>query len=139
MRTKPFILLSTLFLLALNVFANETNVKLDINDETEEVFTSKDKAFLQLWHYDQVLKMDLNEQDRDEYFSMLNQCTYKMSRLGLPEYQYTDAERKFKFDELADKLDTSMKKTLSESNYIIHEESFNRIEDIVYEKRNWEE
>ncbi len=85
MRTKPFILLSTLFLLALNVFANETHVKLDINDEIVEIFTSKDKDFLQLWHYDQVLKMDMNEQDRDEYFSILNQYTYKMSRLGLAQ------------------------------------------------------
>ena len=139
MRTKPFILLSTLFLLALNVFANETHVKLDINDEIVEILTSKDKDFLQLWHYDQVLKMDMNEQDRDEYFAILNQYTYKMSRLGLAQYHYTDAERKFKFDELADKLDAVMKKTLSESNYIIHEESFDKIEHLIYEKRNWEE
>ena len=54
MRTKPFILVSILFLLALNVFANDTRVKLDINDETLEIFTSKDKDFLQHWHYDQV-------------------------------------------------------------------------------------
>ena len=83
--------------------------------------------------------MDLNEKDRDEYFSRLNQYTYKMSRLGLPQYLYTDAERKFKFDELVDKLDAAMKNILSESNYIIHEESFDKIKHIVYERRNWEE
>lgn len=139
MRTKPFILLNILFLLTLNAFANKMDVELDINDKTEEIFTSKDKDYLQLWHYEEVLKMDINEEDCDEYFSRLNQYTYKMSRLGLPEYNYTDAERKYKFDELADKLDASMKKTLSPSNYIIHHESFDKIEHIVYEKRNWED
>ncbi len=139
MRTKPFIFFSILFLLALNVFSNEIYVNVNLNDDRVESFTSKEKDFLQLWHYDQVLKMDLNEQDRDEYFSMLNQYTYKMSRLGLPQYHNTDAERKFKFDELADKLDASMKKTLSKGNYIIHHESFDQIEHIVYKKRNWYE
>lgn len=139
MRTKSFILLSILFLLAVNSFSNQTDVMLDIHDDTEEIFTSKDKDFLQLWHYEQVLKMDINETDLDEYFSQLNQYTYKMSRLGLPKYQFSDSERKNEFNKLKEKLNAVMKKTLSESNYIIHQESFDKIEHIVYEKRNWEE
>lgn len=139
MTTKHFILASIFFLLSLNTFANEANIELDVNDKNGKIFTTKDKDFLQQWHYNQVLQMDLNEEDLYDYFATLNQYTYKMSRLGLPKYQLTDAERKQKFDELVDKLDASMNKALSPSNYIIHLESFNKIEQIVYEKRNWEE
>lgn len=139
MRTKHFILASLLFFLSFNTFAKEVNINLDGNDVTEEVFTAKDKDFLQQWHYNQVSRMDLHEEGLYDYFAILNQYTYKMSRLGLPKYQLTDAERKQKFDELAEKLDASMKKELSPKNYIIHLESFNKIEEIVYEKRNWME
>ncbi|WP_026451542.1 hypothetical protein [Aequorivita capsosiphonis] len=139
MKSKHFLIASLLFLLSLNVFASEATIALDIHDKDGEIFTAKDKDFLQQWHYKQVLKMKITEKDRDEYFSRLNQFTYKMSRLGLPEYHYTDAERKHEFERLVDKLDAVMKNTLSPSNYIIHHKSFDRIEDIVYEKRNWEE
>lgn len=106
-----------------------------INEKTVEIFTSKDKDFMQLWHYDQVLKMDLSEAGRDTYFSVLNTYTYKMSKLGLVKYQYTDSERKLEFDKLVDKLDSNMKNILSLGNYIIHCESFNKIEQIIYKKR----
>lgn len=139
MTTKHFIITSILLVLTLNIFANEVNISLVVNDDTEDIFTSKDKDFLQQWHYDQVLKMDLSEDEHDEYLSMLNNYTYKMSKLGLSKYQYTSVERKHKFDELADKLDMLMKHILSPSNYAIHQESFDQIENIVYEKRNWEE
>jgi len=139
MITKHSILASIFFLITIISFGNEGDIKLDLNDEKEEIFTSKDKDFLQQWHYQQILKMEITENERDEYFSRLNQFTYKMSRLGLPKYYYTDAERKHEFERLVAKLDAAMKNSLSPSNYIIHHESFDRIEDIVYEKRNWDE
>lgn len=138
MKSKHFLFASLLLLFSLNVFTKEVATDLNINDDPKEIFTSKDKDFLQRWHYEQILKMEITEKGRDEYFSRLNQFTYKMSRLGLPKYHYTDLERKHEFEKLVDKLDAAMKKTLSPNNYIIHHESFEHIERIVYEKRNWE-
>lgn len=136
MKTRHSILISILLLLTLNAFAKDLSIKED-NHKPEEIFTSKDKDFLQLWHYDQILKMELNEKDRDEYFSRLNQYTFNMSSLGLAKYSFTDHERQQAFKNLADKLDADMKKYLSPENYTIHLETFNKIEHIVYEKRNW--
>src|SRR5690606_37771354 len=116
-------------------FASEISGEND-KDKTEKIFTSKDKDFLQQWHYKEVLKMDLNEKEIQTYFTVLNNFTYKMSRLGLPQYEYTDAERNKKFVELSNKLDATMKDILSPSNFSIHHESFNTIKEIVYEKRN---
>lgn len=139
MKTKHFILASIISFFTVNSFASEVSNETDTERKTEKIFTSKDKDYLQLWHYDQVLKMDLSEELRDDYFAVLNSYTYKMSKLGLSEHHYTESERKHEFEKMADKLDAIMKRTLNPSNYIIHDESFDKIEHIVYEKRNWEE
>lgn len=138
MKTKHIIITVILFTLSFNAFAKISDANYT-GDNPKEVFTAKDKDYLQLWHYDQVLKMDLNEEARDEYFSLLNQYTFNMSNLGLPKYSYTKAERKQAFEKLAKELDADMKKHLSAENYSIHQTSFDMIEQIVYEKRNWED
>lgn len=139
MKINHTFLAGLLFLFSFNVFATNLTTVLDIHEKNGEIFTAKDKDYLQQWHYDQVLKMGLSEKDRDEYFTILNRFTYKMSRLGLSKYHYTSTERKNKFDELAEKLDAEMKNKLTPDNYAIHQSSFNKIESIVYEKHNWEE
>lgn len=100
---KQFLIACVFLLLFSNGFAQEKMVDQKTND-SEQIFTSKDKDYLQLWYYEQLLKMDLNEESRDGYLSLLNYYTYKMSRLGLPKYKLTDSERKKKFDELVVKL-----------------------------------
>lgn len=135
---KHFILLN-IFLLVGQISVAQQPVVEYVNNEKEQIFTSKDKDYLQYWHYEQILKMDLTDEGRDGYLSLLNYYTYKMSRLGLARYGYTDAERKEKFDELVDKLNADMKDLLSPKDYKIHEESFKKIIQIVYDKRNWKD
>ena len=132
---KYFLVLS-IFLFGLVCMAQEPIVE-KVNNESEHIFTSKDKDYLQYWHYEQILKMDMTEDGRDGYLSLLNYYTYKMSRLGLAKYNYTDSERKTKFDELVNKLNADMRDLLSPSDYKIHEESFKKITQLVYDKRNW--
>lgn len=137
MKTKQFILASIFSLLSLSLFAKETAID-ELGDKTEEVFTAKDKSFLQQWHYDQVLRMELNEEQRDAYHARLSQYAFKMSSLGLPKYSYTNTERKQKFNKLVEELDITMKDLLSSNNYAIHQEAFNQILDMVYVKRDWD-
>lgn len=134
---RYILLFSILFSFSLNSLAQEKTA--DENPfETELIFTSQDKDYLQLWHYEQVLQMDLNQEGRDNYLSLLNYYTYKMSRLGLKKYGYTDAERNAKFDGLVDDLNADMKDLLSPADYKIHKESFKKIEKLVKDKRNWD-
>lgn len=107
------------------------------NDKNEEIFSSKDKDYLQYWHYEQILQMDPTEDERDGYLSLLNYYTYKMSSLGSSKYNYTDSERKIKFDELVVKLNKEMKELLNPHDYKIHEDSFKKIIQLVYNKRGW--
>lgn len=134
---KYIILLNILFCFSLNSSAQE-KVADENPFETEMIFTSKDKDFLQLWHYEQVLQMKLDQEGRDNYLALLNYYTYKMSRLGLKKYGYTDAERKVKFDALVEHLNSDMKDLLNSSDYEVHKESFKKIEKLVYDKRNWD-
>ena len=103
----------------------------------EPIFTDKDKSFLRLWYYEQVLKMNLQEDQQDDYYTLLTFYTYKMTKLALPKYGFTDAEQKQKFDELTARLNADMKDFLSAENYKIHVESFSNIMDKVYAKRGW--
>lgn len=81
--------------------------------------------------------MDLTEDERDGYLSLLNYYTYKMSSLGSSKYNYTDSERKIKFDEFVVKLNKEMKELLNPHDYKIHEDSFKKIIQLVYNKRRW--
>lgn len=133
---KYIILLSIIISFSLNTVAQENQNEKD-EYETAIIFSPQDKDYLQLWHYEQVLQMDLDAAGRDNYLSLLNYYTYKMSRLGLKKYGYTDAERKNKFDALVNNLDADMKDLLNPGDYKIHKESFKKIEKLVYDKRNW--
>lgn len=133
---KHFLLLNIFLLIGFTSMAQSTTVE-KANDEKEQIFSSKDKDYLQYWHYEQILQMDLTENERDGYLSLLNYYTYKMSSLGSSKYKYTDAERKTKFDELVVRLNNEMKELLNTHDYKIHEESFKKIIKIVYDKRGW--
>lgn len=106
-------------------------------DGRELLFTSKDKDFLQLWFYEQMLKMSLNEQGREDYSSLLTYYTYRMGRITLPKYEYTEAEQKAEFDRLVVELNKEMEDFLNEGDFKVHMESFSRIEELVYQKRGW--
>lgn len=134
---KYIVLLSIIFGFSLNTLAQEKPYQKD-EYVTAIIFSPQDKDYLQLWHYEQVLQMTLDQQGRDNYLALLNYYTYKMSRLGLAKYNYTDSERKEKFDDLVNNLNADMKDLLSASDYKIHKESFKKIEKLVYDKREWD-
>ncbi|WP_310994030.1 hypothetical protein [Aequorivita marina] len=134
---KYVLLLSIVFCFSLSSIAQE-KADDEYAYETEIIFSSQDKDYLQLWHYEQLLQMSLNQEGRDNYLSLLNYYTYKMSRLGLKKYGYTDAQRKQKFDGLVKSLNADMKDLLSKADYKIHKDSFKKIVKLVYDKRNWE-
>ncbi|MBB6681838.1 hypothetical protein H4O20_10330 [Aequorivita sp. 609] len=134
--------MKSLLIIGISLLINFTNLAQNAevaneNDKNEEIFSSKDKDYLQYWHYEQILQMDLTEDERDGYLSLLNYYTYKMSSLGSSKYNYTDSERKIKFDELVVKLNKEMKELLNPHDYKIHEDSFKKIIQLVYNKREW--
>ena len=106
-------------------------------NEKENLFSSKDKDFLQMWFYEQVLEMNLSEDQKEEYYTNLLYHTYKMSKLELKKYGYTDEEVKLKFDEQVKKLNSEMKEFLTKEQYEMHVTNFGTIVEKVYSKKNW--
>ena len=135
---KKFLFLLLIFISA-SSFGQVNNLdKVDTLVTTQErLFTPKDRDFLQLWYFDQVLKMQLTENERYDYLGLLTYYTYKMGRLSLPKYMNTDAEMKMRFDELVIRLNDEMKDYLSPENFAIHAESFYKIEALIYKKKDW--
>lgn len=134
--------LKLLFVLALlGLWSNNAigQDKKPLDEPYEKIFTDKDKDFIQLWYYEQILKMDLDDEGRDDYRTLLTYYTYRMGKLVLPKYGYSNEEQKEKFDELEVKLHAEAKELLSEENYKIHYDSFKVIRDQVYEKKGWVE
>lgn len=138
MKQLKYLLCVIALLAAVQVSAQEKETEPEIApDGRQLLFTSKDKDFLQLWFYEQVLKMSLDSEGRDDYASLLTYYTYRMSRITLPKYEYTEAEQKEEFDRLARQLDEEMQDFLNEKDYQVHLESWTKIEDKVYQKRGW--
>lgn len=138
MKQLKYLLCAIALLAAVQVSAQEKETEPEIApDGRQLLFTSKDKDFLQLWFYEQVLKMSLDSEGRDDYASLLTYYTYRMSRITLPKYEYTEAEQKEEFDRLARQLDEEMQDFLNEKDYQVHLESWTKIEDKVYQKRGW--
>lgn len=123
---------------AVQVSAQEKRPDPEIaTDARPLLLTPKDKDFLQLWFYEQVLKMSLDSTGRDDYASLLTYYTYRMSRITLPKYGFTEAEQREEFDRLVRELNNEMEDFLNHADYKIHMDSFGKIEDLVYKKRGW--
>ncbi|MBV1924140.1 MAG: hypothetical protein KUG68_08940 [Flavobacteriaceae bacterium] len=89
MKSFKLLILALLMLPISNANAQEKDQVKDTEDKIKPLFTSKDKDFMQMWFYEQVLEMDLSEIQKEEYYSNLTYHVFKMSKLQLPKYGYT--------------------------------------------------
>jgi|GEM_PF-6302354 len=138
MNQIKYLLAAIALVSTLQLSAQETDSEFEIApDGRELLLTPKDKDFLQLWFYEQVLKMTLDSEGRDDYSSLLTYYTYRMGRITLPKYGYTDAEQQQEFDRLVGELNDEMEDFLNEEDYKVHMESFGKIEELVYKKKGW--
>ncbi len=102
-----------------------------------EIFTSDENDNLQFFVDEQVEKMKLSENLRDDYYMILGYHTNKMGRLDDKDAQLSEKEVKNKFQAMIQKLDKDMKEILTEDQFNIHQESFSKIVTSVYNRRGW--
>ncbi len=102
-----------------------------------EIFTSDENDNLQFFVDEQVEKMKLSEDLRDDYYMILGYHTNKMGRLDDKDAQLSEKEVKNKFQAMIQKLDKDMKEILTEDQFNIHQESFSKIVTSVYNRRGW--
>ncbi len=102
-----------------------------------EIFTSVEKDNLQAFVAEQVDKMELSEDLRDDYFMIIGYHTNKIARLDDKDAELTEKEVITKFHEMLKKLDIDVKEILTEEQFKIHQESFGKIVTSVYNRRGW--
>ncbi|WP_103072187.1 hypothetical protein [Aquimarina sediminis] len=103
-----------------------------------EIFTSGEKDNLQFFFNEQVDKMKLSEDLRDDYYGIILYYTNKMGRIGDRNKGYTEAEKKTKLDAMVIQLNDEVKEILTKEQYQIHKESFGKIITSVYNRKGWD-
>ncbi len=102
-----------------------------------DLYTSKENDNLQAFYAEEIEKMELSEQITEEYYMTLTYYTNKMERLGSKDKDYSDSELKTKFDGLVADLNTEMHEILTDNQFKIHKEAFNKIIESVYVRKEW--
>ncbi len=102
-----------------------------------EIFSSDEKDNLQAFVEAQVDRMKLSENLRDDYYMILGYHTNKMARLDDKDAQLTEKEVKLKFKKMLSKLDLDVAEILTDDQFKIHKESFDKIVTSVYNRNGW--
>ncbi|TGV03525.1 hypothetical protein [Flavivirga rizhaonensis] len=134
--------LSTKFLTLCLILIATSGFSQKITEEQKEkeknkvkIFTSEENDNLQRFYYEEVNKMKLSEEKREEYYNTLLFYTHSMSRLDDKDKNYTEKEMTEKFNELHDAMNTKMKALLTPEQYVIHLETFGKIMYSVNQKK----
>ncbi len=126
----PFkkVLTFSLILLTTLGFSQEISQKQKEREQKKvTIFTPEEKDNLQRFYAEEVDKMKLSDEKRDEYYNILLFHTHEMSRLDDKDKDYTEAEITEKFNISHDKMNVKMKTLLTPKQYVIHLESFSKI------------
>ncbi len=99
------------------------------------IHTSKENDNLQRFYAEEVDKMGLSDEKREEYYNILLSHTYDMSRLDDKDKDYTETEITEKFNAVIDKMNIKMKELLTPEQYVMHLETFSKIIYSVNRKR----
>ena len=115
-------------LLSVNSFSQQMTDKQKESEQRKvNLFTSEEKDNLQVFYANQVDKMKLSEDKREEYYNILLFHTHQMSRLDDKDKDYTETEITEKFNSSQDRMNEKMKLLLTPEQYVMHLEAFSKI------------
>ncbi|WP_053972395.1 hypothetical protein [Mangrovimonas sp. ST2L15] len=136
MKIFKFFLLLFFVLIAQNGFSQKKSAKQLAREEykVDTLITQEERWNRQVWFNDQVEKMNMNDDLRDDYNSIIGYHYYKVSRLNDLDQNLSLPEMKEKFDDEIKKLNIEAKGLLSEEQYQIHLESVETFVHSVYRK-----
>ncbi|MEC3906793.1 hypothetical protein VOI54_07165 [Tamlana sp. 2201CG12-4] len=139
MKTIKLVSTITLLLVALNVSAQTLSKKQQERENNEvTLLTQAEKEEIQLWFYQEVQDMNMDEETLAAYESNLLVYTSRMMRLDDKDLGYTQDEIVSKFDDLIKELNKKMEDILPEEQYNIHEFNFKVLSGYVKLRMNIE-
>jgi len=92
-----------------------------------QIFTVNERNNLLNWFTERAESMDLSEAKEDEYTGILIFYFVKMGRLDDKDQGNSKEEILQKMDELTKKQDAEVKKILTEEQYKVHVENFDKL------------
>lgn len=133
------VLISGFLLSTLSGFSQQITKKQKEREQNKvEIYTSEEKDNLQRLFNDEVKKMKLTEAEESNYYETLVFYTYDISRLDDKDKDFTEEERREKFNTIINKMNAKMKALLTPKQYLMHLENFGKILYSVNQKRNWD-
>jgi hypothetical protein len=130
--------------LTIGLFSNTINAQSDqkLKERQERtvdtIFSEEEKIDLLFWYHDHVKKMNLNQDDKDLYNSILDNHFNKIKRLDDKDSELTEEERKDEISNIIKAMNSKLKPILSQKNYAEHLSVVNGITKMIYKKHNWE-
>lgn len=107
-------------------------------DQRSYIFTAKERDSLQIWFYNRATTMGLSDNLRDEFYNIILFYSNKMSRLDDKDKDYSEEQRRKKFEELLARQHDDIKAILTEDQYQMYLKTYEKILDEVYERNQWE-
>ena len=140
MKTIKQISVLAIMLLCITATAqrNKELEKKIIERKIDTTYSTDEAANMYFQFYQSMQKMNLSDEIENEYTNILFSSVAKMGRLDDKDKNYTEAERKVKFLKMVDTMNTDIKAILTEEQYKLHKENFNRVLKSVFRRSNWE-
>ena len=140
MKTKKKLIFSMLFILCITAYAQKSAKQLEREqNKIDTLYTYEEKGNLQLMFNKEVEKMRLSQTKSNEYFNIMANYGYDMSRLDDKDKGFTSEEIRVELNKIVNKLNTEVKDLLNKRQYIIHLESMNKLLYSIYSKWNWKQ
>lgn len=140
---KKYEIFLTVFLISMSsVFSQNLKSEKELRRQAakvDTVYTVQERANIEQWFYDRVNEMNLSNQKREEYDTIVYSHIFEMSRLNDKDKNYSINEIHVKFDAIVDDMNKELKSILTTEQYINHLENFSQIVRSIYHKYGWED
>ncbi|MFL0354604.1 hypothetical protein [Xanthomarina sp. GH4-25] len=142
MKKIHFLFIATFLISISSAFSQNLKSEKEIRRQAakvDTVYTVQERANIEQWFHDRVNEMNLSEDKRNEYDTVVYSSIFQMSRLNDADKNYSIDEIHTRFDAIVDDMNLELKSILTTEQYINHLENFSQIVRSVYHKYGWED
>ncbi len=129
-RIKIFLCITGLF-----IFSNINAQELSKEDRKVRIYSSEEIDNIQNWYHREVKKMNLSEEEMDQYSAILVYYVAKIARLDDKDKGYSEERFKKELNSLLAKQDEELKELLTPEQFEIHKKIYGEFLSSAY--RRW--
>ena len=133
MKLKHLLIISFI-LFPFLVINSQNNTSKQKENEKIQIFTSDERDNFQMWFYEEVNLMNMPNEKKDYYYSIILYYTSKMYRINDKDLGYTKNEIEEEFEILLNKQDKELKSLLTKKEYKEHHEIYDNLINSVRDR-----